>query len=336
MVNLPTSALKLGCISSERWPPKATLECLTMQVSTLQSPGWHTYSGFDSKYFTKVREVRSLVNQEQASIKVDCQLALSCRCRVQDNDAAVLVLRLTTSNTGRDDVKLRAAVKLRFKKEEVVEDQTGPVLGNSIVTNTASTNALKLTSCQPAAVKGLPQGKRRSVQSNIEPAVSAGGIVDIGIGSYTRGYEEESSTSWLFNTFCQSESEPSGYYNSVLLQLDAADRRSLQSFAQRPVTAAAVLENVGNLVVAQSEVKLRTSAWLSRFRVWGKNKISVGRDTKDKQATYRRIVLGGHVTEPIESFDKLESLIRTYVEIANEKSLPLGKPPTTKNRCIPS
>lgn len=158
-----------------------------MQFSSPQTLGWHTYSGFDPKYFTKVREVRSLASQEQASVKVDCQLALSCRCQVQDSDAAVLILRLTTSNTGRDNVKLRAAIKLIFSNEDFAGNGNGSNAENSTLAEIVSSNTLKLTSCQPAALKGLPQGARISVQSNIEPVVSAGGIVEVGLGSYTRG-----------------------------------------------------------------------------------------------------------------------------------------------------
>jgi hypothetical protein len=293
-----------------------------MQTST---GSWHTYSGFDSKYFTKVREVRSLVNQHHATVKVDCQLVLTCRCRVQDSDAAVLILRLTTSNTGRDNVKLKATTKLVFGHEEPAGQDTGNVAGDSAAANIAGNSTLKLTSCQPAAVKGLPQGRRETVQTNIEPAVSTGGIFDLSLGSYARGREEDMSTSWSFNTFCQSENEPSGYYNSVLLQLDATDRRSLESFANRPITAATVLENVGSLVIAQSKVELRTSAWLPRLRCWGKNKISRGEEAGSKRSTQRKIALGAISTEPIEKFDQLESLLKSYVELANEQSLPLGE-----------
>ena len=91
------------------------------------------------------------------------------------------------------------------------------------------------------------------------------------------------------------------------------------------MTAAAVLEDVGGLVIVKSRVELRTSAWLARLRVWGRNMISVNREVGNKQFTHRKIVLGARSVEPIESFDNLESLLRSYVGIANEQSLPLGK-----------
>lgn len=302
---------------------------MAMQLSPPQSSGWHTYSGFDSRYFTTTREIRSLASQEQDSVTIDCQLASSYRCLIQDSNAAVLILRLKTSTAGRDNVKLRANVKLLFR-HDVPQTNLGQVTADNVAPRGARASTLNLTSCQPAALKGLPQGQRQSFQTNIEPTISIGGLFDFGLGSYTRGREQETSTNWLFNTFRKSENEPSGYYNAVLLQLDAGDRRSLQSFAQRDVTAAAVLENIGGSVTTHSKVELRTSAWLSGLRCWGRNKIRFGRNTSDRQFTRRDIMFEQQSTKRIESFEALESLLRSYVTIANEQNLPLGEFPVTK------
>lgn len=285
-----------------------------MSLPLPQDPAWLTYSSFDPKYFAKVREVRSLANQTRSSVKVDCQLALSCRCRVQDSAAAVLIIRLITSNAGHENVQLGASVKLIFGRGD--GHATGTTVGRDSG-HVAPGNSLRLTSCQPAAVKGLPQGKRKSVHSSIDPTISAGGIAEVRIGSYARDHEEDTSTSWSFNTSCQSENEPSGYYNGVLLQLNAADSRSLESFSQRPLTAAAVLEGVGELITVQSSVQLRTSAWLSRFRCWGRNMVTAGGNPNAKHATHRQILLGTQPKESYESFERLESLIRAYVKGEN-------------------
>lgn len=300
---------------------------MAMQLSSPspQTPGWHTYSGFDSTYFTSVREIRSLASEQQDSIKIDCQLASSYRCLVQSRETAVLILGLQTSTRCRDNVKLRATVKLSFEHDGSNNSTTNVTSGN-VVTPGARTPSLNLTSCQPKALKGLPQDQRQSSQINIEPTFSIGGLFDFGLGNLTRGREEETSTNWLFNAFRESENEPNGHYNTLLLQLDAGDRRSLQSFAQRDVTAAAVLENIGGSVTAHAKVELRTSAWLSRFRCWARNKISTSKTTADEQATPRKIVFEEQSTKRIDSFKELETFLRSQMEIANVQNLPLGKP----------
>jgi hypothetical protein len=263
------------------------------------------YSQLSSEYFDSLRVDRSLAHLEKRSLSIDCQLHRSHRCKVNKADIDVLDFRLTTSQSG-DTSLLAATVDLTFQQ----------------IATERKDSELTVTFCHPTAIKGVPQVKHKTGQQTLEPQVSVGDAVQVSLGNISKGAEWDSTSSWMFQCLSQSRDAAEGHYNSLRLQLQARNRQSASSYCQRPLVAAASLDNADCSITITSQVRLRTSMWQPFDRVW---RPSLG-STKPQQRVVK--IASSVPATGLKAFDTLEELeevIRLHVERGNEQNVPSRK-----------
>jgi hypothetical protein len=203
--------------------------------SSQQQSSWLRYSQLSSDYFDSLRVDRSLAHLEKLSLSIDCQLHRSHRCKVNKADIDVLDFRLTTSQSG-DTSLLAATVDLTDQ-----QSAAGPKHNEPMV-----------TFCQPTAIRGVPQVKHKTGQQVLELQVSVGDAVQLSCGNISKGAEWDSTSNWMFQCLSQSRDAAEGHYNSLRLQLQARNRQSASSYCQRPLVAAASLENAKESITITS------------------------------------------------------------------------------------
>jgi hypothetical protein len=224
---------------------------------------------------------------------------------VNKADVDVLDFSLTTSQSGNTSL-LAATVDLTFQ-----QSASGP-----------QDNDLMIAFCQPRVVRGKPQTIHKTGQKVLDPQLSVGDAVQMSFGNISKSAEWDSTSSWMFQCLSQSRDAAEGHYNSLRLQLQARTHQNASSYYQRPLVAAAALENADISITVTSQVKLRTSMLQPLDRVWRPSLGSTG-------SQQRVIEIGSSVPATgLKAFDNLEELeevICQHVQRENEQNVPYRK-----------
>ncbi|KAK0910969.1 hypothetical protein LTR91_019980 [Friedmanniomyces endolithicus] len=188
----------------------------------------------DRSYFNTESKSISLASEVIGHLSVDCELLGIRVYRVQDDEeheAVVLHLRVHTTRYQRTYVTW-ADVQLQFGERE---------------------SALNLTHCEPNTIKGNNQERHVTTHYNLQPNINvlaSGGS----LGNAERTTEQTKISTWKFECSRKPNAHPQGHYHDLRLALFVPDELCSESFSERSLIAAAVLD-----LAKDEEVKIQSS-----------------------------------------------------------------------------
>ncbi|KAK4919892.1 hypothetical protein LTR49_012489 [Elasticomyces elasticus] len=164
-------------------------------------------------------------------------------------------------------------------------------------------------------LKGSKNVKHISTHVTFDP--SAGGAGFEGhLGEAGRATERDETTSWDFKASGRPRVD-GGVYDTLRLQWQARTLSDRESFAGRPLHAAAVLSGAVEELTTNTVVHAKLLLWHQKFKFWRR---SVGDGiTKRKIEPVRSAY-------PPRSLDELRDTTRQQVETLNHESTPKSEP----------
>jgi hypothetical protein len=126
----------------------------------------------------------------------------------------------------------------------------------------------------------------------------------------------------MFQCLSQSRDAAEGHYNSLRFQLQAKNRQSASSYCQRPLVAAASLENTNHSITIMSQVRLRASMWQPFDRVW---RPSLGSTRPQQRIVTIESSVPATGLKAFDTLEELEEVIGQHVKRANEQNIPFRK-----------
>ncbi|KAK5686465.1 hypothetical protein LTS10_002583 [Elasticomyces elasticus] len=119
---------------------------------------------------------------------------------------------------------------------------------------------------QPTStIRGSPQVKHVSTHATLDPGAGGGGF-EGRVGEIGRATEQDESSSWKFQASRRPRAD--GTYGTMRLQWQAETKRAHESFAGRPLHAAAVLQHVEGTLLAHTTVHAKLMLRNQRLRIW--------------------------------------------------------------------
>ncbi|OQO06450.1 hypothetical protein B0A48_08233 [Cryoendolithus antarcticus] len=258
----------------------------------------------DRSYFNAERKAINLTSEVIGHLRVDCELRnirLYNFQEVEEEEAVVLQLQITTTRDSRSYVTW-ADVQLQFGEQE---------------------SELNLTHCEPNTIKGNNQARHVITHYNFEPNITApaGGA---SFGNAERTTDQIKISSWKFECSRKSDEHPKGHYQHLRLALFVPNAACSESFSERSLVAAAVLDVAAadKLTISSSVIDGKASSLVDKARCFRKWFLKSSKSNVKSFPLAKLRAQGKPAL--LESPEKLEDVIGRWVYDLNAHHAPMG------------
>jgi len=264
----------------------------------------------DSRYSRPAQQAVTLVSRSFASekLKVQCHLDDLRLCDLLGTpEHNVMVLRLKLRTVGHERMFMRwARVRLEFKKSERSrESDPSPWVEH----------------CEPAIILGESQNRQVTTHYEAAPEVPLP-IGNIAIGSAGRSTERTRTRTWRFQS--SSSGLVGTHDHGIDMSLNIPDDDCYQSFSNRSISTAALIEEMGEAVLIRTAVvEGKAKHWISLSRCCRK---FLPAQVRWEEKTLSLSELRA-MPQPSVQFDSLETLHKHMADCSkadNGSQAPIG------------
>jgi hypothetical protein len=266
----------------------------------------------DSRYSTSARQAVMLVSRSFANerLKVQCCLDDFRLCDLPGTpERNFMVLRLKLRTVGHERMFMRwARVRLEFKKSRKSQE---------------SDPSPWVVHCEPAVVLGENQNRQVTTHFEAAPEVPLP-IGNLAVGSAGRSTERTKTRTWRFQSSSLCSGPAGTHDQEVDMSLNIPDDDCYQSFSNRSINTAALIEETGEAVLIRTAVvEGKAKHYISLSRCCRK---FLPAQVRWEETTLSLSELRA-MAQPTERFDSLETLRRHMADCSkrdNGSHAPIG------------
>ncbi|KAK6440836.1 hypothetical protein LTR95_002937 [Oleoguttula sp. CCFEE 5521] len=256
----------------------------------------------DKSYFKAERKAINLASGVIGHLRVDCELRHIRLYKIKEDEeqeAIVLQLQISTTRHFRSYVTW-AEVQLQFGQCD---------------------SKLNLTHCEPNTIKGNNQERHVTTHYSLNPNITtlAGGG---SLAAAERTAEQVITSSWEFQC-SRTRNEQTGHHDKLRLALYVPNAACSESFSERSLIAAAVLDmaDADEITISSSVLDGKASSWLDKARC--SRKWFLKSPKSDVRSFPLAKLRGRGSPELLESIEQFEGVIGRWVYDSNADRAPI-------------